>query len=174
MGATNLYPEGSKSFYARYVAPVLKFYRRSDHTEFYSIDGTNKRVIIPDTVRHLRQRVAIADVNAGATLLAALPGYKYRMVGCNAIAIGGNMGTLTTVDILGTLSTSRKLVAFAQASLTRSAVLFDGGTGGTVLADGASYTANDANTAITIGKTGGTGDTATHVDVHLTYVIEVA
>lgn len=172
--STNLYPSGSRPFYTRMASGVLKFFRRSDHTEFQAIDGTNKRVIIPDTVRQIRTRFTIAEVNAGATLLAALPGYKYRMVGCNAIAIGGNVGTLATVDILGTLSSGRKLVAFAQASLTRSAVLFDGGTGGAVLADGASYTANDANTAITIGKTGGTGDTATHVDVHFTYVIEAA
>lgn len=171
---TSQYPHGSNSFYSRYVAPVLKFYKRSDHTEFYSIDGTNKRVLIPDTVRQIRTRFTIAEVNAGATLLAALPGYKYRMVACKAIAIGGNMGTLTTVDILATLSSSRKLVAFAQASLTRSAVLTDGGTGAAVLADGASYTANDANTAVTIGKTGGTGDTATHVDVLFEYVVEVA
>lgn len=171
---TSQYPHGSNSFYSRYVAPVLKFYKRSDHTEFYSIDGDNKRVLIPDTVRQVRRRCTIAEVNAGVTLLAALPGYKYRMVRAKAIAIGGNVGTLTTVDILGTLSSSRKLVAFAQASLTRSTVLKDGASGAAVLADGASYTANDANTAITVGKTGGVGDTATHVDILFEYVVEVA
>ena len=172
--STNLYPSGSRPFYTRMASGVLKFFRRSDHTEFQAIDGTNKRVIIPDTVRQIRTRFTIAEVNAGATLLAALPGYKYRMVRAKAIAIGGNVGTLTTVDILGTLSSSRKLVAFAQASLTRSTVLEDGASGAAVLADGASYTANDANTAITVGKTGGVGDTATHVDILFEYVVEVA
>ena len=52
---TSQYPHGSNSFYSRYVAPVLKFYKRSDHTEFYSIDGDNKRVLIPDTVRQVRR-----------------------------------------------------------------------------------------------------------------------
>jgi hypothetical protein len=44
----------------------------------------------------------------------------------------------------------------------------------TVLAAGASFVANDAGSAITIGKTGGTLATATHVDVILNYVIEAA
>jgi hypothetical protein len=123
--------------------------------------------------RNLRTRVTIAQVNAGLTLLPALAGQKYRLVDAVAIAIGGAVGTLTTVDILGTQATSSvKLVAYAQASLTRSAALKMGGSGAAVLADGASYTACDTNTAITVGKTGGTGDTATHVDVILTYVIE--
>ncbi len=88
--STNLYPSGSRPFYTRMASGVLKFFRRSDHTEFYSIDGDNKRVLIPDTVRQVRRRCTIAEVNAGVTLLAALPGYKYRMVRAKAIAIGGN------------------------------------------------------------------------------------
>lgn len=124
-------------------------------------------------VHNQRFRVTIAQVNAGLALLPAIAGKKYRMVQALAIAIGGAVGTLTTVDILGTQATaSAKLVAFAQASLTRSAVLTSGGTGAAVLADGASHTPCDTNTGITIGKTGGTGDTATHVDVILSYTIE--
>jgi hypothetical protein len=38
------------------------------------------------------------------------------MIGCKAIAVGGAAGAVTTVDVSGTLSTSRKLVAFAQRS----------------------------------------------------------
>jgi len=129
---------------------------------------------VAGVVQHLRTRVTMANINAGATLLAALAGYKYRLVDCWAIAYGGAVGTLTTVDILGTQTTSQKLVAFAQTNLTQSTVLKAGGTGATVLADGASFTACDAGSAITIGKTGGTGDTATGVDVLLSYVVEVA
>lgn len=125
--------------------------------------------------QNIRQRFTIAEVNAGATLLAAIPGHKYRMVGCTAISVGGAAGAVTTVDVLATQSTSSvKLVAFAQANLTQSAVLKDGGTGATVLADGASYVANDANTAITVGKTGSSVTTATHIDINFTYVIEKA
>jgi predicted RecA/RadA family phage recombinase len=123
----------------------------------------------------VRKRFTIAQVNAGATILAALAAVKYRMIDCVAIAIGGNATTGTTVDILGTLTTSsRKLVAYATAQLTRSAVVHSGETGGAVLADGASFTANDANTAVTIGKTGTDYTVATDIDVILTYAMDPA
>lgn len=121
----------------------------------------------------VRARVTAADVNAGATILPALSGYRYRMVDCVLVAIGGAASGATTVDILATLSSaSRKLVAAAVAGLTQSAVARAGAANIAVLADGASFTANDANTAITIGKTGSNLATATHIDVLLTYVIE--
>lgn len=124
-------------------------------------------------VRNVRTRVTIAQVNAGLSLVPAIPGQRLRMVDCSAIAVGGAAAAVTTVDILGTQATaSAKLVAYAQASLTQSAVLKAGGTGAAVLADGASYALNDVNTGITIGKTGSNITTATHVDVNLSYVIE--
>ncbi len=134
-------------------------------------DGIITRAKIVECVR---RRCTIAEINAGVTLLAAVSGFKYRMVSCKAIAYGGAVGATTTVDVIGTLSTSRKLVAFAQASLTQSTVLTAGGTGGTVLADGASFTANDANTAITVGKTSSDLTTATGVDIIFEYVLEAA
>jgi len=105
-------------------------------------------VVAAGVVMNVRQRFTIAEVNAGATLVAAVAGKSIRMVSCKAIAVGGAAGAVTTVDVLGTLSTGRKLVAFAQANLTQSTVLTDGGTGAAVLADGASYTANDAGTRL--------------------------
>lgn len=113
---------------------------------------------------NVRKRIAVATVNAGTTLLPAITGCKWRMINAEAISIGGAAGAVTTVDILATLSTSRKLVAFAQASLTQSTVLKDGGTGAAVLADGASYAANDVSTAITVGITGSAITTATSID----------
>lgn len=123
------------------------------------------------TLRQLQQRVTIAEINAGLTLLPAQPGLSYRLVDAFVIAVGGAVGAVTTVDILGTLTTSRKLVAFAQASLTQSTLLRAGASGATILANGASFTANDANTAITIGKTGSDVTTATHIDVTLFYTV---
>ena len=125
-------------------------------------------------VRNLRTRSTIAAVNAGATLLAAVTGYKYRIISATAISVGGAAAAVTTVDILGTQNGSVKLVAYAQASLTQSAVLKDGGTGAAVLTDGASYVACDAATAITIGKTGSSITTATHIDTNISYVLEAA
>lgn len=123
-------------------------------------------------ILNVRKRFTIAEVNAGATLVPAVTGKSIRMVACKAISVGGAAGAVTTVDVLGTLSTSRKLVAYAQANLTQSTVLVDGGTGGAVLANGASYTANDAGTAITVNKTGSNVTTATHIDVIFDYVLE--
>ena len=121
----------------------------------------------------IRVRTSTANVNAGATLLAALPGFAYRIHDIAMISIGGNAAGATTVDVLGTQSAgSVKLFAGAVANLTQSAVLRAGATGGTVLADGASFVACDANTAITIGKTGSSLTTSTNIDVLLTYSVE--
>ena len=119
-----------------------------------------------------RFRVAIADINAGYTLMAALVGFQYRLIDCLAIAVGGAAAAVTTVDVLGTQTSSVKLCAFAQAQLTQSTVLRPGVTGCTVLADGASFVACDANTAITVNKSGSDVTTATHVDFVITYAID--
>lgn len=124
-------------------------------------------------VHNLRTRLTIAQVNAGVTLLAAIAGKSYRLTGCDAIAYGGAVGAVTTVDVKGVQATSTvKLVAFAQASLTQSAVLKMGGSGAAVLADGASHTACDVNTAITLAITGSNVTTATGIDIILSYTIE--
>lgn len=124
-----------------------------------------------------RTRVTTAQVNAGFTLLPALPGVKWRLVDATLIAIGGNAATATSVDLIGTKagSASRPLVA-AIAALTRSTVARMGASNMVVLADGASLTAHDNNSAITIGtQSGGSGlATATHIDAILTYVAEAA
>lgn len=120
----------------------------------------------------LRKRVTIAAINAGATLLPAVIGVKYRLVDAFAIAVGGAVTTVTTVDVIGTVSTARKLVAFGQAALTQSALVRAGAAGGVILADGASFTANDIGTAVTVGITGSAITVATHVDFTVHYVIE--
>lgn len=125
------------------------------------------------SVFHIRKRFTIAEVNAGATILPAMPGFRYRMVDAAIIAVGGNAAAHTSIDILGTVSTSRKLVAFLVAGTTQSTLLRAGAaTNGVLLADGASYTQNDVNTAITVGKTGSDVTTATHVDIHFSFVVE--
>lgn len=124
-----------------------------------------------------RTRATTAEVNAGLELLPALAGYKYRIVDVTMIAIGGNAATATSVDIITTQSAStvRPIVA-AVAALTRSAVAKPNSANVTVLADGASFVANDANTAVSVGKQSGGSNlaTATHIDVILSYVIEAA
>lgn len=121
----------------------------------------------------VRKRLTIAQVNAGATLVPALPGLKVRMNSAKAIAVGGAAAAVTTVDILATQAAAGvKLVAFAQASLTQSAVLTAGGAGAAVLADGASYAPNDVGTGVTVGHTGAAVTTATNIDFEFTYSLE--
>ncbi len=129
-------------------------------------------VALGGRVLEVRKRLTIAQVNAGATLIAAIPGVKIRLIEAFATAIGGAVTSVTTVDVLGTLTSSRKLVAFAQASLTQSTQLKSGGAGAAILADGASFTANDANTAITAGITGSAITVATHIDFDIKYALE--
>jgi len=175
------YPQGSGTLKSKYITTsaglpsALVFYHPTTGAEAYRFDPSVQGCIVAlGMVRSFRARFAIAAVNAGATVLAALANYKYRMTSCHAIAIGGAAAAVTTVDILGTQSAgSVKLVAFAQASLTRSTILTSGGSGAAVLADGASYVTNDVNTAITIGVTGSAITTATHIDVNINYVIEL-
>lgn len=123
----------------------------------------------------IRKRFTTAEVNAGATLLPAVAGQKYRMVDAKMIAIGGNAATATSVDILATQSASSvKLVAAAVAGIAQSVVARAGAANIAVLADGASFVANDVNTAVTIAKTGSNLATATHIDVIFDYVMEAA
>lgn len=171
--SSRMYPE-TKILRSRWIAQVLKFVNES-RAEAYSIHPANQVVSGPRMADTIRAHVTVANINAGVEFLPAIAGYAYRMIECIAVAVGGAAGTVTTVDVLGTQSTSGvKLVALAQANLTQSTVLRSGATGAAVLADAASYDPCDANTAITIGKTGGSIVTATHVDFIFSYVLEAA
>lgn len=136
---------------------------------FHSLNDSNIGVELC-----IRRRFTIAEVNAGADILPALDfSFKYRMIDAMMVSIGGAAGGTTTVDITATLSAvSRKLLAVAIAALTQSAIVRAGAANATVLADGASFTANDVNTAVRIGVTGAALTTSTHIDVVLCYVIE--
>lgn len=123
----------------------------------------------------LRRRVTTAEVNAGLNLLAAVPGFAYRVHDVSLIAIGGNAATATSVDIRGTQSASVvNLLAAAVAGLTQNTLLRAGAANAAILAAGASFVQNDANTPITIAKTGSNLATATHIDVLLTYEVVAA
>jgi hypothetical protein len=118
--------------------------------------------------------VTIANVNAGTTLVPGIAGCKLRLVDAFAIAYGGAVAAVTTVDLLGTITTDRKLVAFGQAALTQSTMVRAGAAGGVLLADGASFTANDAGAGLKVGITGSSATTATGIDFSLTYAIDPA
>ena len=138
--------------------------------------ATLNEVVGPDTSFGLyskRVRVAIADVNAGKDLVAAVAGLKYRLVDAKLIAVGGAVtsSTATGVKILGTQTTPVALLTVVKGNLTRSAVA--GIAGNTVLADGASFVKNDANAALSIVADGGTDLAgASSIDVILTFTVE--
>src|SRR4051794_31912238 len=149
-------------------------YRRDNGTVLVVDRANGGKVAGGVVVQHLHLRVTTAQVNAGLTLLAAPGlGYAYRLVDASLIAVGGAASGATSVDILGTQAAgSVKLVSDAIAGLTQSTLLRAGAANSAILADGASFTATDENTAITINKTGGALATSTAVDVLLSYVID--
>jgi hypothetical protein len=176
---TRLYPQGKTAHYSKYVQGVLKFFRRSDASEFFAIDGANAQLYIPNVARTVRHRVSAAEVKAGHTIVAAVAGYQHRIVDCSMIAIGGNAATATSVDLLCTQGgSSIRPVVNGVAALTRSARVSMGEApaagASTILADGASFAPLDANTAIQVKQQSGGSDlaTATHIDVILTYVTD--
>lgn len=126
------------------------------------------------SVQHLRTRVTTAGVNAGTTLLPAIPGRSYRLVDLALIAIGGAATTATGVLVRATQSASAVTLMDAKvAGLTQNTLLRIGtATNGLPLAGGLSFVANDANTAITIIKDGSDMTVATHIDVLLSYVVD--
>lgn len=141
-------------------------------------DATKNMMVRDDDsadVQNIRTRFTAAQINAGASLLPAVPGFAYRLVDFTAIAIGGNAATATSVTLLGTRAAGAVTLAdLAVAALTRSAAVKPDTAGVTLLADGASHTPLDANTAVTVGKTGGSLGTATHIDFDVDYVLEAA
>lgn len=134
-------------------------------------------IILGGITQNVRQRCTAAEVNAGVTILAAKPGYAYRIVDWTMIAIGGNAATATSVDIVGTRGASEvRPAVVAVAALTRSTAVKPNSSNVTLLADGASNTLLDANTAITLSKQSGGSNlaTATHIDLILTVAVEAA
>lgn len=120
-----------------------------------------------------RVRVTVAQLNAGLTVLAAIPGLKYRIVDYKLVAVGGNATTATSVNVRGTRAAGVvELLVVAIAALTRSAVVRAGAANAVVLADGASFTVLDVNTAVTIITVGTAMTVLTDLDVELQYVLE--
>lgn len=142
----------------------------ADESKAVACNFSNVGIDFDNQPRVAKFSFTTAQVNAGATILAAIPNVKYRIHDVAMIAVGGGASGATTVDVLGTQSASSvKLMASAVAGLTQNTLLRAGATNGAILAAGASFDACDVNTAVTIGKTGSDLATATSVQVLLTY-----
>lgn len=151
------YPEGRGAVQTRYIKDVEVAY---------------------GVIKTFRQRFTVAQLTTAGlafTSCPALPGVRWRLVDAVMIAIGGNVTTSTSINIAGTVSAAAsELLVTAVAALTRSAVVRAGAANAVVLADGASFTQMDANTALVAHSVGGTPTVATAVDIFIDYVADPA
>jgi hypothetical protein len=148
--------------------------------------GANKSRYISGTLvsfgeaKTLRARVTLAQLNAGFTLLPALVGVRWRLLGAMLIAVGGAATTGTSVNLIGTVAAAAvQLVVVTVAALTQSTPIAIGTVAPaagavTLLADGASFTQQDANTAITVKTVGAAMTVLTNLDVQLEYAADPA
>lgn len=126
-------------------------------------------------VKQQKTRVTLVQLNAGFTLLPALPGVKWRLLDWAMISNGGAATAATSANIVGTRAAAAvQLAVTAVAALTRSALVRAGASNAVILADGASFTALDANTAVTLANVGSAMTTLTSIDIFLTYVADPA
>ena len=158
------------TFYTKYASGALKFFKKSTGVEFASFDGTNGVNYEAGKVYTAFKACSLANVNAGATLIAAVPGYKIRLIDVTMVATGGNAATATSVDIKGTQGTAKVLLAMAIGGLTRSNIAKPNlATHAAPIADGFLFKECDANTAVTVLKAGSDLATCTTVDITLAY-----
>lgn len=130
-------------------------------------------------VLNTRHVVTTAEMNAGHEILPAVSGLKYRLINLMVTPIGGAAAATanaTGIAVYGTQSTSVvALYSALLAALTDDAVCTINTANTSVLTEGASFAACDANNAITV-KTTTTGNfdliTTTHFHINLTYVLE--
>lgn len=166
MSDTKSYPEGSGATKGRYITD--------------SVRGTAPTLVEFGVIKTSRQRLTVAQLNAAAPLrayelLPALAGVRWRLIDWAMIAIGGAATTATSVNIIGTVAASAvQLAVTAVAALTRSALVRAGAANAVILADGASFTQMDVNTAITCITVGAAMTVLTSLDVILDYVADPA
>lgn len=118
----------------------------------------------------INQRISFsaAQINAGATILPAVAGLKYRVINAVLIAKGGNSAGATAVVIGATQSASGvSLLSATVGALTQNAWVSPNSANVTMLAT--ADIQNDVNTALTIAKTGSNLTGATDIVVLLTY-----
>jgi hypothetical protein len=164
------YPEGRTPFYSQYVSGVLKFFKRATAVEFFAIDGTNGVAYEAGKTYTSFTAATLANINTGATLIAAVPGYKIRLLDVIMVATGANLTTVTSVDIKGTQGTAKVLLAMAVGGLVRSTVNTPTtATHAAPIADGFLFKVCDVNTAITVLKAGTDAAASATVDITLTY-----
>lgn len=115
--------------------------------------------------------VTLAEVNAGKTILPAITGKSYRIVG-GYLKSTGAFAALTSIDIEDTNGTPVTVASYAQAQLTDGAE-FDLWSTVSGQTKGAGWLAAlTLSKGVRVIKKGSDGTTATNVIVCLIYSIE--
>lgn len=113
--------------------------------------------------------VLLADINAGYTIVPAVPGRTLRPIGV-WVRSNGAFAACTDVRIGDTAGTPVVVAQFAVANLTDGAILTDHKETGVTL--GAGFFAQcTADKGLQIYKTGSTATTATSLDFRVEYVV---
>jgi hypothetical protein len=116
--------------------------------------------------------VTTAEVNAGKVLLPAITGYRYRVLDWKMAARGGAAGTATSVDIKDTADTPVSVAIALVAALTQNKVVGPGMANVTDGAVGGMGKPLTVSKGVQIKVAGSALDTATSVDVTITYAME--
>jgi len=106
--------------------------------------------------------------NAGHTIITVPTGRQFQLVNLIQIAYGGTVGTTTSVEVI---CDGNDLTSTTAATLAQNVVNQLDTSGVTVIAGGASFTAQTAAAHVTVGKTGDEADTATGVRFIISYML---
>lgn len=142
----------------------------ADELVAVSCDFSSVGLDTANVARVHRSVTAAASITTAddVVLLQAVPGYRYRIHDAMMISNGATAGGATTVDIVGTQSSSDVLImSAAVAGLTDNTPLALAAANDA--AGGASFAPCDTNTSIRLGATGATVTTTTSITVLLTY-----
>jgi len=141
-------------------------------TSKQNVFAQQKMEIYNDSLFCWRERITAAQVNAGYTILNAINNYKYRIISAAMIAIGGAAAGATDVRVSGTQGAAALSPMIAPvAALTQNALVSQQTATVTIPNGGAGFDVLDANTPVTVGKTGGSLTGATAIDVIIQYAI---
>jgi len=111
--------------------------------------------------------VTLAELNAGKTIIAAVPGSQILVLDFN-IVCDGAFGALTSAELEDSSGTVN-VCSLAQAQMTDDAILFKGATGvtpGVGLAEAVTI-----GESLDITKTGADATTATKLTVAITWIL---
>jgi len=111
----------------------------------------------------------LALINANAVVVSVPVNRRFRLIDAMAVAYGGAVTGLTLLELV---CGATVLVSYAQTNLTENTLLKFGDTGVTLLAAGASFSAQTADVDLQVTRTVADAETATGVRFIITYALD--